>query len=194
MVMANGCAEWAARGHNGVPRYSRGRLHIGRAWKMWHLLFVVLLVIGGLPPALGASYGDGKAALIRHDYQAAARIFKSLAVRGDPRSQAMLGFLYAHGRGVPQSHSEAAKWYLRASEQGNPTAQYMLGLMYDKGHGVRQDYVEAYKWLNLAVAGASEGEREYWVKIRDAVASKLSSTELRIGQNRALKWEATRGR
>jgi len=153
-----------------------------------------LLVIGSIGPALAWEYGDGAAALDRHDYRAAARIFRELAVHGDPRSQAMLGFLYANGRGVPQNYGEAARWYRRASEQGNPTAQYMLGLMYDKGHGVRQDYVEAYKWLNLAVAGASEREREYWVKIRDAIASKLSTRELGAGQSRALRWGAARER
>ena len=160
----------------------------GRDMKIARVMCTALLVMVSIAPAFAWEYGDGTAALDRHDYRTAARIFRALAVHGDPRAQAMLGFLYANGRGVPQNYSQAARWYRRASEQGNPTAQYMLGLMYDKGHGVRQDYVEAYKWLNLAVAGASEREREYWVKIRDAIASKLSTGELNAGQSRALRW------
>jgi hypothetical protein len=89
---------------------------------------------------------------------------------------------------VPQNYIEAAGWYRRAGEQGHATAQYMLGLMYDKGQGVPQDYVEAYKWLDLAVGRASGRMRDDWVRIRDAVASKLSLMQVTEGQRRALEW------
>jgi hypothetical protein len=152
------------------------------------------LAVAGVGAAQGAGLGDGTAAFNRHDYRAAARIFTSLAARGDAEAQAMLGFLYSNGRGVTQDYIEAARWYRRASNQGNANAQYMLGLMYDKGHGVPQNYIEAYKWINLAVSGATERERHYWVKIRDAIASKLSSAELRMAQRLALEWRAGRER
>src|SRR5262245_43016996 len=116
----------------------------------------VLCALALIGPAQAERFQEGTVALRRHDYPTAALIFRPLAEHGDARAQALLGFMYANGRGVPQSYVEAAQWYRRASEQGNATAQYMLGLMYDKGHGVPQNYVEAHKWLNLAVAGASE--------------------------------------
>jgi uncharacterized protein len=153
---------------------------------------VVALV--AVSPATAASYREGAYALSRYDDARAVRILGARAGRGDARAQAALGFMYANGRGVPQNQVEAAIWYRRAADQGNPTAQYMLGLLYDKGMGVPQNDIEAYKWLNLAVAGANPGERFYWVRIRDAVASKLTRLELADAQWLALEWRAVRER
>jgi TPR repeat protein len=154
----------------------------------------VLLTILVVTPAAAASFQYGMAALSRDDYATAGRAFWPLAEGGDSRAQAMLGYMFANGRGVPQNYIEAANWYRRASEQGNPTAQYMLGLMYDKGQGVPQDYVEAYKWVDLAVGRASGRAREDWVRIRDAIASKLSLVQITEGQRRALAWRPVRER
>jgi uncharacterized protein len=127
-------------------------------------------------PAAADRVRNGARAFAAHDYVTAARIFTDLAPQGDARAQTYLGYMFAHGKGVPQNFMVAAGWYRCASQQGFPAAQYMLGLMYDKGQGVPQDYVIAYALLNLAVAGAGP-EREHWVRIRDAVASKLSLIE-----------------
>jgi TPR repeat protein len=62
--------------------------------------------------------------------------------------------------------------------------------MYDKGQGVPQDYVIAYVWLSFAVAQASPREREYWTRIRDAVAGKLSLAQLTEGQRLAAEWSS----
>jgi uncharacterized protein len=153
-----------------------------------------LLLWLSLVATQAATFRDGLAALSRHDDAAAARIVVPLAQRGDARAQTLLGYMFANGRGVPQTYVESAHWYRSASEQGDATAQYMLGLMYDKGQGLPQDYVLAYKWLNLAVAHASGRERHDWVRIRDAVATKLSLSELTVAQRLALEWQPTRGR
>ena len=152
------------------------------------LLTAAFLAIG---PAHAGSYRAGLAALTRHDDLAAAAIIVPIAEAGDARAQALLGYMLANGRGVAQSYVEAAYWYRRASEQGNATAQYMLGLMYDKGHGLPQDYVLAYKWLNLAVSRANGRDRQDWVKIRDAIATKLSLQELTVAQRLASEWRPT---
>ena len=60
-----------------------------------------------------------------------------LAQRGDARAQAILGFMYANGRGVPQSYDTAVDWYVRSAEQGDPTGQYLLGLMYEDRKSTR---------------------------------------------------------
>jgi TPR repeat protein len=60
--------------------------------------------------------------------------------------------------------------------------------MYDKGHGVHRDVVLAYKWLNLAAARASRREREYFLRLRNAVASKMSPAQINEGQRLALVW------
>ena len=84
----------------------------------------------------------------------------------------------SNGLGVPQSYDAAASLYIGAAERGDPTGQHLLGLMYDKGHGVERDVVEAYKWLSLAAAAAPPREREPYLRIRDAVASKMSLAEV----------------
>jgi len=104
------------------------------------------------------------------------------------KADALLGFKYEHGLGVPQSLEIAADLYLRAAEQGDPTGQYYLGLMYDKGLGVWQDGILAYKWLNLAAARAPARVREQYLRIRDAAASKLTVDQMYLGQELATQW------
>jgi TPR repeat protein len=68
-------------------------------------------------------------------------------------------------------------WYTCAAEQGHATAQYLLGLMYDKGHGVQRSDILALKWLNLAAAHAPPRAKEYYTRIRDAIAAKLTAAQ-----------------
>ena len=73
--------------------------------------------------------------------------------------------------------------------QGDPFGQSRLGLSYDKGHGVPQDFVLSYKWLDLAAAHAvSKRERDFYLRFRNAVASKMSSSQIEAGQRLALNW------
>ena len=156
------------------------------------VFFAAILALGATFPAMAGSSQDGVAALRRQDYAAAVAIFGRLAEHGNVKAEWYLGYMYANGYGVPQNFVEAAKWLRLASEEGYPPAQYLLGLMYDKGQGVPQDYVEAYKWLDLAVAGANGRQREDWVRIRNAVASKLSLEQRTKAQERALEWQTRR--
>lgn len=110
----------------------------------------------------------------------------ALAHRGDPHAQALLGFMYANGRGVPQSYDVAVDWYVLAAEQGDPTGQYLLGLMYDKGFGVTPNVILAHKWLNLAAAHAPRQVREDVLRLRDAVASKMTRAQLDLAQQLAV--------
>ena len=108
--------------------------------------------------------------------------------RGNARALGRLGFRYENGFGVPQNYIAAADLYRRAAEQGDVFAQCRLGLSYDKGHGVPQDFILAYKWLDLAAAKASRRERDFYLRLRDAVASKLSLAQVTEGQRLALMW------
>ena len=138
--------------------------------------------------AKGDGLNQGKAAFSRGNYVSAARLLAPLARRGNPRAQAMLGFMYENGLGAPQAYDAAAELYAGAAERGDPSGQYLLGLMYDKGHGVDQDDVLAYKWLNLAAAAAPIPDREHYLRIRNAVASKMSLNQIAEGQWLALNW------
>jgi TPR repeat protein len=140
----------------------------------------------GLDPCRAATFVHKAAELGEHAASTVA--LRSASWREHVLSSTNLGFMYETGRGVPQNYVAAAQWYFVAAQEGEPTAQFRLGLLYDKGHGVPQDFVEAHKWLNLAVAQAPSHDRDYWSRIRDAVAFKMSTEEIAEAQRRALLW------
>ncbi|OAF06587.1 MULTISPECIES: tetratricopeptide repeat protein [Bradyrhizobium] len=151
-------------------------------------LLIVATVLGMAATGAARADGAGSAAFTRGDYNSAARLLLPQAERGNARAQAMVGFMYATGQGLPQSYDAAGYWYRLAAERGDTTAQYLLGLAYDKGQGVPQDDVAAYKWLNLAAAHAPKRTRENFAKLRNAVASKMSRGQIAAGQWHALRW------
>ena len=115
-----------------------------------------------------------------------------VVAQANARTLGRLGFRYENGFGVPQNYIAAADLYRRAAEQGDAFAQSRLGLSYDKGHGVRQDFILAYKWLDLAAARASRRDRDFYLRLRDAVASKMSREQITEGQRLALIWAPER--
>ena len=147
-----------------------------------------VLGFGAIPVAETAPILKAAAPVYRSDHVIADRRIFLLAQRGDAHAQAILGFMYENGYGVPQSYDMAVAWYFQAAEQGDPTGQYQLGLMYDKGLGVPRDFILAHTWLNLAAARASGRDREYYLRIRDAVASKMSRAQLEVAQRLAVEF------
>ena len=163
------------------------------AWITWSLLAILAVQLpaqaGRAPNRPSAvQLRKGLAAFNRHDYTAAGVLLRLPAELGSASAQAVLCFLYTHGRGVPQSFSEAAGWCRRSAEQGNPQGQYLLGLLYNKGHGVPEDFVLAYKWLNLAAANASGSKKEFSYRIRDSVATKMSPYQVSKAQALSIEW------
>jgi TPR repeat protein len=139
-------------------------------------------------PAQADGLARASAAYARGEYVLAVNVLTPLALRGNASAQAMLGFLYENGFGAPQAYVAAADLYVQAAIRGNTFGQAMLGLMYDKGHGVPQDFVLAYKWLDLAAGHAPKAERDYFLRLRNAVASKMSPAQIAEGQHLALLW------
>jgi TPR repeat protein len=126
-------------------------------------------------------------------YRSDARAVRELALaaaRGNARAQAQLGFMYENGFGVPQNYVVAADFYQSAAAHGDVFGQSRLGLSYDRGHGVPQSVIFSYAWLNLAAAGASGRQADYYRRLRDAVASKMTSAQIFEGQRLALIWAA----
>jgi len=152
------------------------------------VLIVVAFCSGPMRPAHADALTRASAAYARGDYIAAVNVLTPLALRGDANAQAFLGFMYENGFGAPQAYDAAADLYIQAAIRGNAFAQSMLGLMYDKGHGVPQDFILAYKWLNLAAARASKRQRDFFLRLRNAVASKMSPNQIVVGQRLALLW------
>jgi len=155
------------------------------------IIAAIFLTMSGVSLANADSLRAGIAAFAREDYVRAADIFGPLADRGNPVAQFHLCFMYANGRGVQQNYAEAAMWCHRAAEQGYPPAQYLLGLLFDKGQGVPVNWVQAHKWLNLAASHAPPRDRAAWVRVRDAVASKMSMGQLAAARQLALDWRPT---
>jgi TPR repeat protein len=153
------------------------------------------LLVGCFVP-IGCAHADpvarANAAYARGDYVRTVNILTPLALRGNASAQAFLGFLFENGYGAPQVYDAAADLYIQASIQGNPFGQAMLGLMYDKGQGVPQDFILAYKWLNLAAARAPKSNRDYVLRLRNAVASKMSPVQIAEGQRLAMLWAVGR--
>ena len=146
----------------------------------------------GLAVADARPCGDGWAAFARGDYVRAGALLAPMAQRGHPRAMTALGYMYENGLGVPQSYDAAAELYTGAAEGGDPAAQHLLGLSYDKGHGVSQDHVLAYKWLSLAAAAAPVRLREPYLRLRNAVAIKMSFEQVIEGQRLAMEWHQGR--
>ena len=55
---------------------------------------------------------------------------KKQAEQGDAEAQFKLGVCYDNGNGVPQSDTEAVKWWSLAAKQGCVEANYNLGVCY----------------------------------------------------------------
>jgi TPR repeat protein len=156
------------------------------------IVVAALTLFACLAPSLPAARADAlaraNAAYARGDFIGAVHLLTPLALHGNARAQAFLGFMYENGYGAPQVYVAAADLYLQAAISGNSFGQGMLGLMYDKGHGVPQDFVVAYKWLNLGASRAPPSERDYFLRLRNAVASKMSPAQISEGQRLAVLW------
>lgn len=133
---------------------------------------------------LGVMYELGRG--VSQDNTEAAKWYRLAADQGNVWAQFAIGTMYDQGRGVPQDYAKAAQWYRLAAKQGHTSAQYNLGLMYAEGRGVPQDNVDAYMRLNLAALLG----HEWAARDRDAMAKKMTSSDVSNAQRLAREWMA----
>ncbi len=127
---------------------------------------------------------------VPQDDAQATQWIRRAAEQGLAPAQYSLGVLYAEGRGVPQDTHQAVQWYRRAADQGDAAAQYNLGRLYGLGHEVPRDLPQAHLWLNLAATGLPTGpQRTTAVRARDAVAARLTPTQLTRAQALVREWQ-----
>lgn len=82
------------------------------------------------------SFNSGVAAWRRNDFREAALELTSAAEAGHASAQALVGFMYAEGKGgLPKDETKAVEFYRKASDQGNALAQNNLGFAYASGRG-----------------------------------------------------------
>ncbi len=145
------------------------------------LCLTLAVLLWGTGEGWSADFQKATDAYNRGDYATALREIKPLAEQGDADAQYNLGLMYSNGRGVPQNHKTAVKWWRLAAEQGHAGAQAKLGAMYALGQGVIQDNVYAHMWGNLAASNGNETGG----KLRDFVAKKMTPTQLETAQRLA---------
>lgn len=98
---------------------------------------------------------SGVAAFQRSDYKLAQSHFRTLANRGDPAAETLLGTMAANGQGVAKDEAIAAAWFLRAARRGYAPAQMALANSFARGKGVPKDLSRA---KSLAQAAAVQGQ------------------------------------
>ena len=142
--------------------------------------------------AIAGPLEDANNALNQKDYATALRLYRPLAINGNPEAQVNLGFMYDEGLGLPKDWAEAINWYRRAADQGEPQGQSNLAHMYRDGVGVAQDYVRAHQWFDLAAARFTEQEkRKKAANDRDQVAAHMTEEQIAEAQLLARHWKPT---
>jgi len=103
------------------------------------------------------------------------------AEQGQADAQYALGYLYAHGRGIPEDGAAATRWFRLAAEQGLTEAQTALGIMYVRGEGISKDLVNGYAWLSIA---AAQGEKNAKM-VKETVAGLLTESQIAEARQRS---------
>lgn len=105
---------------------------------------------------LGIAYRDGLYGLAR-DQHTAALWFEKAAGAGDAYAAALLGDVYAQGKGVQQDDATAMRWWHQAAQSGNAHAAANIGLTFMLHATTPYARDEAQQWLQRA---ASQGDAE----------------------------------
>lgn len=112
------------------------------------------------------------------DYGRALDLFHRAAEQGHGSAADDLGVSYFHGRGVPQSLAEAARWFTRGAELGDAGAQHNLGQLLDSGIGVDADPARAREWLHrAALQGHADAQNRLGVLHRNGRGGTQSDSQ-----------------
>jgi uncharacterized protein len=141
--------------------------------KLAFTTLILLFAAALAEPAYAGPFEDGLDAFNSGHYVRAFAIWWPLAVEGDAKSQASVGFMYYAGKGVRRDDRRSLFWFRHAAEAGQPTAQFFLGLQYLYGLGVRRDLAQAHSWCDIALSnGYAEG---LWC--RDSADLQMSAAD-----------------
>jgi TPR repeat protein len=90
------------------------------------LCLTLAVLLGSAGVSESADFQKGLTAYKSGDYATALREWTPLAEQGNAVAQYNLGVMYRKGKGVPQNHKTAVKWYRLSAEQGDADAQSNL--------------------------------------------------------------------
>lgn len=102
-----------------------------------------------------AIYALGETSILRSNNSVTIDCHQIFAQRGDPSSQAHLGYCYFYDKGVEKSSEKSVKWYKLAAKQGNRDALTSLGNYYKEGYGVD---ISLTKACELYCKAAEQGD------------------------------------
>lgn len=119
---------------------------------MRRLLWAIALSIAVLGGDI--AYADFKQAALAFrakNWDVAFKAASAAAAQGDIRAQAMLGYLYFHGRGAERNINTALDWYNKAASKGHNGARFDLGKIYARGtKGLPKDYEKSKLYFKQA--------------------------------------------
>lgn len=150
----------------------------------WRCCVFALLLLSW--PATAQDFAKGRSAYNLGNYGQAFAIWQKLALRGDPKAQSSIGYLYLRGLGVPVDHELAITWYREAALKGQPEALYFLGTLYLNGQGVAHDNVRAYVACELALSKGIAAA----LSCRDGAATEMSDAQMREAEKAVIRWYA----
>ncbi|WP_051293875.1 TonB family protein [Pseudoduganella violaceinigra] len=127
----------------------------GQAIESWQKMQYVWTIEESAPPE---EYAAMKR-LQQNDFDGAAALFRTAAVKGSANAQFYLGAMLFFGNGVKQDKTEAAKWMEQAVAQGHVKAKGALGAMLlEQGSDDRRAYA-----LLQAAANGKDVTSMYWL-------------------------------
>ena len=108
----------------------------------------------------------------------ALSILTPIALAGNDKAQAALGYHFATGWGVSQDFKIAFDLYSSAAAKGNVHAMFSVGVAYQNGEGVTKDPNRAASWYELAIRYGDE-----FIKSRASQAlEQLGTVQSNIAQ------------
>lgn len=153
------------------------------------LWIFALSVTAPIEAARAGTLEDGVKAFAKKEYEAAAKLLKPLAEKGNAVAQYRIAMMHRMGLGFKKDRKEAQKWSALAAKQGNADAQQLLGSLYYKGEGAEPDDVsKAYMWYDVAAAQGNEEAK----KDRDNVAKELNPQQLAAAREKAQKCKVSK--
>jgi len=126
------------------------------------LSLTILISLCSIIIPANADYKDGLIAFENQDFRLAAKEWKSLAEKGDAKSQTNLGILYFNGKGVLKDYKKAVNLLQDAANQGEAEAQFILGKIYIDGDGVPKSLKTARIWVEMAFENEFDGAEALW--------------------------------
>lgn len=124
------------------------------------------------------------------DYVKAMTVFQRLAKIGHPVAEVLTGYAHFYGLGVPLDYQQALVWLEKAADQGCFTAYELTAQIYDQGLGTPVDLGKAYMWFNIAASKLPNSKkRDDIMKLREAVAAKMTQAQVEAAQKRSMLFE-----